>query len=47
MGTSFTQIYGPQYFCLWGYLKNNVYQNNPPTIAELKVAIAAKIKVIV
>ena len=31
---------------LWGYLKDNVYQNNPQTIGELKtaIAIAAKIR---
>jgi len=28
---------------LWRYLKDNVYQNNPQTIGELKAAITAKI----
>ena len=34
----------PPDFDLWGYLKDNVYQNNPQTIGELKAAIAAKIR---
>ena len=34
----------PPDFYLWGYLKDNVYQNNPLTIGELKAAIAAKIR---
>ena len=34
----------PPDFYLWGYLKDNVYQNNPQTIGELKAAIAAKIR---
>ena len=29
----------PPDFYLWGFLKDHVYQNNPQTIAELKVAI--------
>jgi hypothetical protein len=28
----------------WGYLKDNVYENNPQTIGELKAAITAKIR---
>jgi hypothetical protein len=32
------------YFYLWGYLKDNVYENNPQTIGELKAAITAKIR---
>ena len=34
----------PPYFYLWGYLKVNVYENNPETICELKAAITAKIR---
>ena len=33
----------PPDFYLWGFLKNHVYQNNPQTIAELKVAIIEQI----
>ena len=33
-------------FYLWGYLKDNVYQNNPQTISELKTAITTKIRTI-
>jgi hypothetical protein len=29
---------------LWGYLKDNVHENNPQTIGELKAAITAKIR---
>jgi hypothetical protein len=29
---------------LWEYLKDNVYENNPQTIGELKAAITAKIR---
>jgi hypothetical protein len=28
----------------WGYLKDNVHENNPQTIGELKAAITAKIR---
>ena len=31
---------------LWGYLKDNVYTNNPQTVPDLKAAIAAKIRAI-
>jgi hypothetical protein len=34
----------PPYFYLWGYLKDNVYENNPQTIGELKTAITANIR---
>jgi hypothetical protein len=34
----------PPYFYLWVYLKDNVYENNPQTIGELKAAITAKIR---
>ena len=34
----------PPDFYLWGYLKDNVYENNPQTIGELKAAITGKIK---
>ena len=29
----------PPDFCLWGYLKDNVFTNNPQTISDLKAAI--------
>jgi hypothetical protein len=29
----------PDFFFLWGAIKNSVYSNNPRTIDELKVAI--------
>ena len=29
---------------LWGYLKENVYENNPQTIGKLKAAITGKIR---
>ena len=34
----------PTDFFLWGYLKDNVYRNNPKIIHELKEAISAKIR---
>ena len=34
----------PLDFYLWGYLKYNVYENNPQTIGELKAAITGKIR---
>ena len=34
----------PLDFYLWGFLKDHVYQNNPQTIAELKVAIIQQIR---
>ena len=36
----------PGDFYLWGYLKDNVYQNNPQTVPELKRAITNKIRAI-
>ena len=36
----------PPDFYLWGYLKDNVYGNNPQTIAELKAEITATIRAI-
>ena len=33
----------PQDFYLWDFLKDHVYQNNPQTITELKVAITQQI----
>ena len=36
----------PPDFFLWGYLKDNIYENNPQTIPELKRAITTKIRVI-
>jgi hypothetical protein len=32
----------PPDFYLWGYLKDNVYENNTQTIGELKAAITTK-----
>jgi exonuclease V gamma subunit len=34
----------PPYFYLWRYLKDNVHENNPQSIGELKAAITAKIR---
>ena len=34
----------PPDFYLWGYLKDNVYENNPQTIPELKRAITGRIR---
>ena len=34
----------PLYFYLWGYPKDNIYENNPWTIAELKRAITGRIR---
>jgi hypothetical protein len=34
----------PPDFYLWGYLKDNVYENNPQTIGELKAAITTKFR---
>ena len=34
----------PPDFYLLGYLKDNVYENNPQTIGELKAAITGKIR---
>ena len=34
----------PPDFYLSGYLKDNVYENNPQTIPELKTAITGRIK---
>ena len=34
----------PPDFYLWGYLKDNVYENNLQTIGELKAAITRKIR---
>ena len=36
----------PPDFYLWGYLKDNVYQDNPQTIPELKTAITTKIRTV-
>ena len=36
----------PPDFYLWGYLKDNVYHDNPHTIPELKTAITTKIRTI-
>ena len=42
---SFFEVHiNPIFFYLWGYLKDNVYENNPQTIVELKAAITAKIR---
>ncbi|KAK7090080.1 hypothetical protein V1264_009928 [Littorina saxatilis] len=34
----------PPDFYLWGFLKDNVYRNNPQTITELKRAITTTIR---
>ncbi|GFN76491.1 transposable element tc3 transposase [Plakobranchus ocellatus] len=34
----------PPDFYLWGYLKDNVYINNPQTISDLKAVITQKIR---
>ena len=34
----------PPDFYLWGYFKDNVYENNPQTIPELKRAITVRIR---
>ena len=36
----------PPDFFLWGFLKDNIYQDNPLTIAALKAAITEKIQAI-
>ena len=36
--TAFTKFESMDFY-FWGFLKDHVYQNNPQTIAELKVAI--------
>jgi len=36
----------PDFFYLWGFLKDHVYENHPQSIAELKVAITQKIHAI-
>ena len=36
----------PPDFCMWGYLKERVYGNNPQTILDLKAAITAAIRAI-
>jgi hypothetical protein len=41
--SAFTRLEPPDFY-LWGYLKDNVYENNPQTIGELKAAITAKIR---
>ena len=33
-----------QELCLWGFLKDKVYVNNPETVDELKTAITARIR---
>jgi hypothetical protein len=43
--SAFTTLEPPDFYLyLWGYLKDNVYENNPQTIGELKAAITAKIR---
>ena len=42
MGPAFIGLESPGFLSV-GYLKDNVYQNNPQMIGELKVAITAKI----
>ena len=43
MGSAFTRLEPPDIY-MWGYLKDNVYENNPQTIGELKAAITGKIR---
>ena len=43
VGSAFTRLVPPD-FNLWGYLKDNVYENNPQTIGELKAAITGRIR---
>ena len=43
MGSAFIILEPPDFF-LWGYLKDNVYENIPQTIGELKAAITGKIR---
>ena len=40
--TAFTKFESMDFY-FWGFLKDHVYQNNPQTIAELKVAITQQI----
>ena len=44
MGSAFTRVEPPRLFYLWGYLQENVYENNPERIGELKAAITGKIR---
>ena len=43
LGTHSPELNPPDCY-LWGYLKDNVYENNPQTIGELKAAITGKIR---
>ena len=43
MGSVFTRLVPPRFLYVV-YLKDNVYENNPQTICELKVAISGKIR---
>ena len=43
MGSTFTRLEPPRFLSV-GYLKDNVYENNPQTIGELKAAITGKIR---
>ena len=45
-GPPIPRILTPPDFYLWGFLKDNVYRNNPQTIPELKEAITQKINAI-
>ncbi|KAK7101965.1 hypothetical protein V1264_020263 [Littorina saxatilis] len=40
----FQRHFGQRDFYLWGFLKDNVYRNNPQTITELKRAITTTIR---
>jgi hypothetical protein len=44
VGSAFTRLETPPDLYLWGYLKDNVHENNPQTIGELKAEITAKIR---
>ena len=43
MDSAFTRLETPDFY-LWGYLKDNVYENNLQTTDELKAAITGKIR---
>ena len=44
MGTTFARLKPSRFFYLWGYLKDNVYENNHQTISEIKRATTRRIK---
>ena len=44
VGTTFARLKPSRFFYLWGYLKDNVYENNHQTISEIKRATTRRIK---